>query len=95
MVNKTPRGLLLLTYGFVIVWVILSTFPFLWTLLGSFKVTSDFFGLDWMNVVTGEFTKKQTGGALTGENYQRLWVDQEFWRNALNTLIVTVSVVVI
>ena len=95
MVNKTPRALLVLTYGFVIVWVILSTFPFLWTLLGSFKVTSDFFGLDWMNVVTGEFTKKQTGGALTGENYQRLWVDQQFWRNALNTLIVTVSVVVI
>lgn len=53
-----------LTGGFVVIWVIASMLPFLWTLWGSFKVGADFFGLDWMHVVSGEFTKKQTGPRL-------------------------------
>ena len=92
---RLPPTLVVLTYGFVVLWVIGSTAPFLWTLWGSFKVGADFFGLDWLNVVTGEFTKRQTGGAFTGENYERLWVQEGFARAALNTILVTVSVVVI
>lgn len=92
---RPPPTLVILVYGFIAVWVIASTVPFLWTLWGSFKVGADFFGLDWTKVVSGEFTRKQTGGALTGENYQRLWIEEDFTRAALNTVVVTVSVVVI
>ena len=92
---RPPAALILLTWGFIVVWLVASTLPFLWTLWGSFKVGADFFGLEWMNVVTGEFTKKQTGGAWTGENYQRLWVVEDFSRAALNTMVVTASVVLI
>ena len=95
MVSRVPRTLLLLAYGFIVLWVVIAMLPFLWTLLGSFRVAPDFFSLDWLNVVTGEFTKKNTGSVLTTENYHRVWIEEEFWRNAINTVVVTVSVVVI
>ena len=95
MVSRTPRTLLLLAYGFIVLWVVIAMLPFLWTLLGSFRVAPDFFSLDWLNVVTGEFTKKNTGSVLTTENYHRVWIEEEFWRNAINTVVVTGSVVVI
>ena len=92
---RPPTALVALTGGFVVIWVIASMLPFLWTLWGSFKVGADFFGLDWMHVVSGEFTKKQTGTAFTGENYARLWIEEDFLRAAVNTVVVTLSVVVI
>ncbi len=85
-----------LCIGVVAVWIIMAAFPFLWTAWGSFKVEPDFMSrIDWMNAITGPTTIEQTGSAFTDIAYKGAWIDQEFWRAALNTAIVTVSVVVL
>lgn len=76
--------------------MVLAAFPFLWTLWGSFKVQADFFSLsDWRNALSGGRTIAETGAAFTGRGYEGAWVQEEFWRAAVNTMIVVVSVVVI
>ncbi len=81
---------------FVIAWLIVAAFPFFWTLWGSFKVEGDFFSkADWVNALTGPLTVEETGGRFTGQGYHGAWVQEEFWRAALNTLIVCVCVVTI
>ena len=83
-------------WSLVLVWVLAAGFPFLWTLWGSFKVQGDFFSkADWTNAITGVRTQIETGGAFTDRGYFGAWVTKEFWRAALNTGIVVVSVVVI
>jgi multiple sugar transport system permease protein len=75
---------------------VVVAFPFIWTLWGSFKVEADFFSKsDWQHALFGFNTKVQTGGMFTAEAYYGAWVQEEFWRNALNTMIVVVCVVVI
>ncbi len=91
-----PLTIKLLAAGIVLTWLILATLPFLWTLWGSFKVEPDFLSrTDWMSALLGPHTVERTGNAFTGEGYQGAWVEQELWKAALNTLIVTVSVVVL
>lgn len=83
-----------LCVGVVLVWIIMAAFPFLWTAWGSFKVEPDFMSrIDWMNALTGPVTTERTGSAFTGAGYEGAWIEQSFWRAALNTLIVTVCVV--
>ena len=83
-------------YGFVVLWIIVAAFPFLWTLWGSFKVEGDFFSkADWTNALTGTLTIQETGGAFTLQGYYGAWVQEEFWKAALNTLIVCICVVTI
>jgi multiple sugar transport system permease protein len=78
------------------VWIVLAAFPFLWTLWGSFKVQGDFFSkADWRYALTGTRTIIETGGAFTGNGYEGAWIQEEFWRNAFNTLIVVFFTVVI
>jgi len=85
-----------LCIGVVLVWIIMAAFPFLWTSWGSFKVEPDFMSrVDWMNAITGPRTIEQTGSAFTGAAYEGAWIEQSFWRAALNTGIVTISVVVL
>ena len=68
----------------------------LWTLWGSFKVEADFFSkVDWTFALSGERTIAETGSAFTGAGYYGAWVQEEFWRAALNTMIVTTFVVII
>jgi len=94
--HRPITPLLVLTYAFVIVWIVLAAFPFVWTLWGSFKVQADFFSkTDWRNALTGVRTVAQTGEVFTGQGYAGAWIQEDFWRAALNSLIVTVSVVVI
>ena len=94
--DRRPAALQLFLTGFLVLWLIIAAFPFLWTLWGSFKVEGDFFSkADWMNALTGPLTQAETGGAFTGAGYYGAWVQEEFWRAALNTLIVVVSVVCI
>jgi trehalose/maltose transport system permease protein len=82
--------------AFLVLWLVVAAFPFLWTLWGSFKVEGDFFSkADWMNALFGTFTQVETGGAFTTQGYYGAWVQEEFWRAALNTLIVVTCVVVI
>jgi len=80
----------------VLLWVVVAAFPFLWTLWGSFKVQADFFNLaDWRNALRGTFTLEQTGSVFTGQGYEGAWVQEEFWRAAMNTMIVVACVVVV
>ena len=84
------------TIGFVILWLVAAAFPFLWTFWGSFKVETDFFSLaNWTNAITGVRTIQQTGDPFTTQAYYGAWVQEEFWRAALNTLIVVLCVVTI
>ncbi|MEL6921052.1 MAG: carbohydrate ABC transporter permease [Pseudomonadota bacterium] len=81
---------------FIAVWLIAASFPFLWTMWGSFKVEGDFFSkADWTNALFGVRTTIETGGPFTGAGYDGAWVQEEFWRASLNTFVVVFFVVVI
>ncbi len=95
-IHKKPLPLAALSIAFIVVWLMIAAFPFLWTMWGSFKVEGDFFSrADWTNAITGPATELQTGGRFTLEGYYGAWVEQEFWRAALNTMIVVIFTVVI
>jgi ABC-type glycerol-3-phosphate transport system permease component len=94
--NKRPLSIQLIATAFLLVWLVMAAFPFLWTLWGSFKVEGDFFSkADWAQSLKGTLTQVETGGSFTGDGYYGAWVQEEFWRAALNTAIVCVSVVTI
>lgn len=94
--DRRPLALKIALTSFLVVWLILAAFPFLWTLWGSFKVEGDFFSrADWRNAIEGTLTTVETGGPFTGAGYYGAWVQEEFWRAGLNTVIVVVAVVVI
>jgi multiple sugar transport system permease protein len=94
--RKRPLPLTILTTGFVLFWVVLAAFPFIWTVWGSFKVEQDFFSRDtFWNAIYGVRTIQQTGSAFTGDGYYGAWITRDFLSSVINTLIVTVSVVVI
>ena len=93
---KKNNWLNVLSLSFIIMWLILASVPFLWTLWGSFKVEADFFSKqDWRNAIFGVRTLVETGGIFTLNGYKGAWIQEEFWRAALNTGIVTFSVVTI
>ena len=94
--DRRPAALNLLMSGFLLAWLVVAAFPFLWTLWGSFKVEGDFFSkADWANALSGPLTRAETGGSFTGNGYYGAWVQEEFWRSVLNTLIVVFSVICI
>ena len=93
-VNRQPFGLSLLTYGFIVVWLIVAAFPFLWTFWGSFKVELDFFSIaDWTNAIFGRRTEMTYGTPFTMAGYEGAWIQGEFWRSVINTGIVCFFVV--
>lgn len=88
--------LTIISFALVALWLIIAAFPFLWTLWGSFKVQSDFFSkADWRNAFYGINTIKETGSSFTGAGYYGAWVQEEFWRNVMNTGIVVFFTVII
>ena len=94
--RRQSPALAALSGGIVLLWLFLAAFPFLWTAWGSFKVEADFFSrTDWLNAIYGPKTIAQTGSAFTGDGYHGAWVLQQFWNSAANTIIITLSVVVI
>jgi ABC-type glycerol-3-phosphate transport system permease component len=94
--QRQPLSLRVFGIGFLIFWMVVAAFPFLWTLWGSFKVEGDFFSkANWANAVFGILTQSETGGALTGQGYEGAWVQEQFWRAALNTTLVCLFVVTI
>ena len=96
MTQKSPLWLTVLSLSFLVLWLALASVPFIWTLWGSFKVEADFFSrLDWRNAIYGVRTLAETDGTFTGGGYQGAWVKEEFWKAALNTGIMTLSVVAI
>ena len=96
VVTRRPAALNALILGFLVIWVIAAAFPFAWTVWGSFKVEADFFSRQsWWSAIEGTRTQAQTGSAFTLAGYEGAWVKNEFWKSAINTLIVTVSVTLI
>jgi len=94
--NKTPRLLAWFATSMIVFWLLIAIGPFVWTVWGSFKVQGDFFSkADWRNAIYGVFTMAETDGSFTGNGYYGAWVQEEFWRNVLNTTIVVVCTVVI
>ncbi len=94
--QKRSPSLVLFLNGFVGLWLMIAAGPFLWTLWGSFKVEGDFFSkADWTYALYGIRTLAETGGVFTGNGYHGAWVQEEFWRAALNTGIGVASTVVI
>ena len=84
------------SYILVAIWLIIAAFPFLWTVWGSFKVQGDFFSkADWTNAIYGIFTTRETGGPFTLNGYYGAWIEEEFWRNVINTTIIVFFTVVI
>ncbi|MBM6583471.1 carbohydrate ABC transporter permease [Microvirga sp. BT689] len=94
--DRRPMILRVVMSSFLVLWLIVAAFPFLWTLWGSFKVEGDFFSkADWLNALTGPLTIAETGGSFTSSGYYGAWVQEEFWRAAMNSLTVVVCVVCI
>lgn len=92
--QKMPRGLRIASTAFIVVWLVLASFPFLWTLWGSFKVEIDFFSiLDWTDALTGDKTNETYGSPFTSAGYYGAWVQEDFWRAVINTFIVCFFVV--
>ena len=96
LATRRPLTVRFLASSFLVLWLITAAFPFLWTLWGSFKVEGDFFSkADWVNSLRGTLTVVETGGSFTGDGYYGAWIQEEFWRAALNTTIVCICVVTI
>ncbi len=94
--TRRPLTVKFVATSFLMLWLIVAAFPFLWTLWGSFKVEGDFFSkADWANSLFGTLTQSETGGSFTGAGYFGAWIQEEFWRAALNTAIVCLCVVTI
>ena len=94
--SRPPVALRSLTTAFLLIWLLAALFPFAWTVWGSFKVEGDFFSRQsWWFAVEGVRTTQQTGGAFTLDGYRGAWIQNEFWKSAINTLIVTLSVTLI
>ena len=92
--NRYPVHLKTLIYAFIALWVVMAAFPFFWTLWGSFKVELDFFSIaDWTNALTGKNTFNTYGSSFTKTGYRGAWIQEEFWRAAINTSIVCFFVV--
>lgn len=95
-VNKYSKQLIIVNAIFISIWLIISVFPFMWTLWGSFKVKADFFSrAEWTYALNGFNTLIETGATTTIKAYVESWIEGEFWRATLNTIIITVSVVTI
>ena len=94
MIQAKPGFWFGMALVFLVFWLLLATFPFLWTVWGSFKVEGDFFSkANWEYALTGVRTLIETGSKFTGAGYYGAWIEENFWRAALNTLIVVVCVV--
>ena len=96
MDKASPNWLNFLSISFLVLWLVLAFVPFLWTFWGSFKVQADFFSKqDWKNAIFGIRTLVETGSRFTTDGYEGAWIQEGFWKAALNTAIVTLSVVAI
>ena len=96
MNKASPKWLNFLSISFLVLWLVIACVPFLWTFWGSFKVQADFFSKqDWQNAIFGIRTLVETGSSFTTDGYEGAWIQEGFWKAALNTAIVTLSVVAI
>jgi len=94
--QKRPATVTIFVIVVLTIWMTVAAFPFLWTLWGSFKVEGDFFSkADWTNAISGTLTQVETGGRFTGDGYEGAWIQEQFWRAAMQSVIVSFFVVTI
>ena len=81
---KKSVALQTLVYAGLILWLILASLPIVWAAIISFRSYVDAFSapVKWV-------------APFTFDNYVNLWIGKEFYRNFLNTAIVTVGTVTI
>jgi ABC-type glycerol-3-phosphate transport system permease component len=84
MAGKRSFPLAVLLYGGLVFWLVIASLPVVWTAVISFRQYVDAFSspIKWV-------------APFTFENYSRLWIGQAFYRNFLNTALVTVFTVAI
>ena len=82
--NKRSLSLSVFIYAGLALWLIVASLPVVWTAIISFRQYIDAFSspIKWV-------------APFTMENYSRLWIDKEFYRNFFNTAFVTVFVVTV
>lgn len=82
--KRRSLSLSVLIYASLAVWLVLASLPIVWTAIISFRQYVDAFAVPvkWV-------------APFTFENYTRLWVDKEFYRNFFNTALVTFFTVTI
>jgi ABC-type glycerol-3-phosphate transport system permease component len=82
--KRPPALLLVLAYGGLAVWLLLASLPIVWTAVISLRQYVDAFSapIKWW-------------APITFENYRGLWIEREFYRNFVNTAIVTLGTVTI
>lgn len=91
--HRPSRSLVALASAFIAVWLVAAALPFLWTVWGSLKLEGDFFSLaGWQDALWGPRTLAATGSRFTFDAYRDVWIGQEFWRPALNTVLITLGV---
>ena len=94
--DRRSSFLIFFSTGLIVLWLMIAMGPFIWTVWGSFKVHGDFFSkADWRNAIYGVRTIAETGDAFTGNGYFGAWIQEEFWRNVINTCIVVFFTVII
>lgn len=83
---RQPPALKLLVWVFLAIWLVIAIFPFFWVGLMSVRAPVDALSADPLRVLAGP---------TTFEHYREVWVTHGFWRNFLNSIMVTAGVVTI
>jgi ABC-type glycerol-3-phosphate transport system permease component len=80
--RSRPLSLSLVMYGGLALWLVIASLPIVWTAIISLRQYVDAFSapIKWL-------------APVTFENYTRLWIEKAFYRNFLNTALVTVFTV--
>jgi ABC-type glycerol-3-phosphate transport system permease component len=82
--KQKSKALQWAVYGGLTLWLVIASLPIVWTAIISFRQYVDAFSspVKWV-------------APFTAENYTALWIDRAFYRNFLNTALVTVGTVTI
>lgn len=82
--KRSPLSLRVVVYAGLACWLVFAALPIVWTAVISIRQYVDAFStpVKWI-------------APATLENYSRLWIDREFYRNFLNTAFVTLCTVTI
>ena len=82
--NQKSKVLQWVIYGGLTLWLVIASLPIVWTAIISFRQYIDAFSspVKWV-------------APFTIENYTALWIDKAFYRNFLNTALVTIGTVTI
>lgn len=84
MVDRQPPALKIANRSLLALWVFMAAFPFFWMFLISFRAPVDAF----------TFPPKLFA-PVTFDHFHAVWVRDGFWRQAINSTIITVGVVTV